>query len=129
VISDHDAIRTLNQRYARAADERDVDALALLFTPDATVDGARGAQTIAEWLDTMRSPRSWPTSMHVLGDPLIVLAGDTAHVDTYAVVHQLADPTSEQADLTLGIRYLDDLVRVADRWAIKARTARTLWMR
>ena len=128
-MEDHEAIRALNQRYARAADERDVDALAAHFTQDATVNGTRGPMTIADWLDTMRAPRAWPTSMHVLGDPLIVIDGDTAHVDTYAVVHQLADPESEQADLTLGIRYLDDLVRAPDGGAIRARTARTLWMR
>ena len=128
-MKDHEAIRALNQRYARAADERDVDALAALFAPDATVDGTRGPLTIAEWLDTMRGPRSWPTSMHVLGDPLIVLDGDTAQVDTYAVVHQLADPKDGQADLTLGIRYLDELVRSGDTWVIRARAARTLWMR
>jgi ketosteroid isomerase-like protein len=129
MASDHDAVRALNQRYARAADERDVEALAALFAPDATVDGTRGEQTIDEWLDGMRGPGSWPSSMHVLGDPLIELDGDRAHVDTYAVVHQLADPTTEQADLTLGIRYLDDLVRGPDGWRIAHRVARTLWMR
>jgi ketosteroid isomerase-like protein len=127
--ADHESIRALNQRYARAADERDVDSLASVFEPDAVLDGARGAQSIAEWLDVMRGPRPWPSSMHVLGDPLIALDGDTAHVDTYAVVYQLADPVSEQADLTLGIRYLDDLVRDGDGWRIARRTARTLWMR
>ena len=51
----------LVQRYARAADERDVDALAALFHPDATIEGSRGAQSLAEWLDTMRAPRTFPT--------------------------------------------------------------------
>jgi hypothetical protein len=125
----HEALRALVQRYARAADERDIDALAALFDPDATVDGARGSLAIADWLDTMRGPRVFPVSMHVLGDPLIELAGDTARLDTYAVVYQLGDRDAGQADLTLGIRYLDDVVRAGDRWVIRHRIAQTLWSR
>ncbi len=129
--SDHEELRSLLQRYARAADERDVDALAALFHPEAEVTGARGTQGIDEWLDTMRAPRSFPTSMHVLGDPLITLEAGTgrATLDTYAVIYQLSDPSSDGGDLTLGIRYLDDVERLSGGWVIRRRTARTLWMR
>lgn len=123
----HEALRALGQRYARAADEREVDALAALFHPDAVIVGARGEQTLAEWLDTMRGPRPFPQSMHVLGDPLIELDGDTATLDTYAVVYQLG--AEGQGDLTLGIRYLDDVERAGDRWVIRHRRATTVWMR
>ena len=128
---DHEELRSLVQRYARAADERDVDALAALFHPDAEVVGTRGTQGIGEWLDTMRAPRTFPTSMHVLGDPLINLeaGADQAALDTYAVVYQLGDPGADGGDLTLGIRYLDDVERHSGRWVIRRRTARTLWMR
>jgi len=127
----HDELRNLVQRYARAVDVRDLDALARLFRPDASVIGARGPQTVDEWLDTMRGPRAFPTSMHVLGDPLIALAetGTDATLDTYAVVYQLSDPTSGNADLTLGINYLDDVVLHDGRWQIARRESRTLWMR
>ncbi len=128
---DYEELRALVQRYARAVDERDVEELAALFCPEAEVSGARGTQGIAEWLDTMRAPRSFPTSMHVLGDPLIHLApdADEAALDTYAVVYQLSDPDSGDADLTLGIRYFDDVVRQAGRWVIRRRSVRTLWAR
>jgi hypothetical protein len=129
--SAHDEIRALLQRYARAADARDVDALAACFHPQANVEGARGAQTIGEWLETMRGPRAFPTSMHVLGDPLITMAdgGGAAEVDTYAVVYQLGDRDAGQGDLTLGIRYLDEMVGEDGRWLVRRRVARTLWMR
>ena len=122
-------LRALPQRYARAADERDIEKLAALFHPQATVAGTRGEQTLVEWLDTMRAPRTFPTSMHVLGDPLIALPeGDEAgELDTYAVVYQLGG--EGQSDLTLGIRYLDSVVRHNGRWVIKARRATTVWMR
>ena len=129
-MSEHDELRSLGQRYSRAVDERDLDGLTALFHPDATVEGSRGGQSIAEWLDTMRAPRAFPTSMHVLGDPLIELDGaDAARLDTYAVVYQLGDKDAGQADLTLGIRYLDAAVRHDGRWVIRHRVARTLWMR
>jgi hypothetical protein len=65
--------------------------------------------------------------MHVLGDPLIELDGDTARLDTYAVVHQLGG--EGQGDMTLGIRYLDEAVRSGDGWVIRRRTASTVFMR
>lgn len=124
---DHEALRALGQRYARAADERDVDALAALFHPDAVIIGTRGELALDAWLDTMRGPRTFPTSMHVLGDPLIELDGDTARLDTYAVVHQLGG--EGQGDMTLGIRYLDEAERSGDGWVIRRRTASTVFMR
>ena len=127
----HEELRSLVQRYARAADRRDLDALAKLFRPDATLVGTRGAQTLEEWLDTMRGPRAFPTSMHVLGDPLIALDGSAteATLDTYAVVYQLSEPGSGAGDLTLGINYLDRAVLADGRWAISHRESRTLWIR
>ncbi len=125
-----DEIRALLQRYARAADRRDVDQLASLFHPAAEIVGARGAQNRDEWLETMRAPRVFASSMHLLGDPLIVMQGDDrAAVDTYAVVYQLSDPASGSADLTLGINYRDDAVRSAGAWVIRRRESLTLWMR
>ena len=130
-MSDHDDLRAIVQRYSRAADDRDVEQLAELFEPGAEIIGTRGTQTLDEWLATMRGPRAFPTSMHVLGDPLIELDADagTATLDTYAVVYQLRDPDSGGGDLTLGIRYLDEVARTDGRWRIRQRPSRTLWMR
>ena len=130
-MSAHEELRALLQRYARAVDQRDSVALAELFRPDAVLVGARGTQTLHEWLKTMRGPRAFPTSMHVLGDPLITVerSGTGATLDTYAVVYQLGDPDSGQGDLTLGINYLDDAVLEAGRWAIARRESHTVWMR
>jgi hypothetical protein len=130
-MTPHEAVRQLLQRYARAADDRDVVALSTLFHPDAVVTGARGAQTLDQWLDTMRGPRAFPSSMHMIGDPLITVndTEDAATVDTYAVVYQLGDPATGGKDLTLGIRYQDEIVRLNDHWVVRRRSAQTLWMR
>jgi len=130
-MTPHDAVRELMQRYSRAADDRDIAALTAIFHPQAEITGARGPQTVDEWLETMRGPRTFPSSMHLVGDPLIDFDVEavSATVDTYAVVYQLSDPGSGHNDLTLGIRYLDEAVLHEGRWVIRRRRAQTLWMR
>jgi hypothetical protein len=130
-VTAHDEIRALLQRYGRAADDRDIDGLAALFHPEAEITGARGAQTRGEWLEAMRAPRTFPTSMHFIGDPLIDHEDGTgeARADTYAVVYQLGDAATGQGDLTLGMRYVDQLVVDRGRWVIRHRTSTMVWMR
>jgi hypothetical protein len=131
-IVDLEVLRRFPQRYARAVDERNHDALAALFDPDGSVDGTRGAQSVPEYLDAMRAlPRAYESSMHLLADPVIDLeaGADTAHLDTYAVVFQTKPVSGDATDLTLGMRYLDDMVRRDGTWMIHHRVARMLWMR
>jgi hypothetical protein len=131
-IVDLEVLRRFPQRYARAVDERDHDALAALFDPDGSVDGTRGRQPVPDYLEAMRTmPRSYESSMHLLADPMIDLdaGADAAHVDTYAVVFQTTPVGGGGSDLTLGMRYLDDMVRRDGTWLIHHRVARMLWMR
>jgi hypothetical protein len=130
-VSTHDELRALLQRYARAVDDRDLDALAGVFLPTAVIEGVRGSQTLDEWLAGMAKPRTFPVSMHVLGEPLVAVDEDagTATLDTYAVVYQLGDAGTGQGDLTLGIRYADEAVRQDGRWVLAHRRARTIWSR
>lgn len=130
-MSDIDALRALGQRYSRAIDARDIDAVAELFDPAGSVDGARGAASVPDYLENMRTaPRVFEQSMHVLGDPLIEHEpdADTARLDTYAVVYQL-DRVESGGDMVLGIRYLDDVIRVDGEWRIHHRQAVMLWTR
>jgi hypothetical protein len=129
-VTAHDDIRQLMQRYARAVDDRDIGGLASLFHPEARISGTRAEQSLEEWLDTMAAPRSFPSSMHFLGEPLITGEGPgQADVDTYAVVYQLGDPAAGQGDLTLGLRYRDRVVEEEGRWVFKQRSSTVVWMR
>jgi hypothetical protein len=131
-LGDVEQLRRMTQRYARAVDARDIDAVAALFHPDASVDGARGALAINAYIDGMRNaPPMFESGMHVLGDPLIDLepGADTARMDTYAVVYQFRPADSAEPDLVLGIRYLDDMVRHEGQWLIHHRQALNLWAR
>ncbi len=80
-LTDVEELRALTQRYARAVDERDFDALASIFHPDGVVEGMRGTSPVPEYLAAMRdAPRAFATSMHVLGDPLVDLEPVQARV-------------------------------------------------
>ena len=129
-LADCEALRTLTQRYSRAIDERDHDALDQLFHPDGSVDGVRGPSTVHDYLAALRTTAPAGASMHVLGEPLIELepGADEANLDTYAVVHQIPT-TSDDAHRMLGIRYVDRVVRSGDAWVIFHRQARMLWSR
>ena len=121
---DVEALRNLCQRYARAADARDYDAVGALFHPDAVIDGLRGSSTLADYLEMSRStPPAYEKSMHVLGDPLIELevGADTATLDTYAVVYQIGAVAEGGGNATLGVRYLDEVERRDGAWRIRHR--------
>jgi hypothetical protein len=131
-LRDLEALRQLAQRYSRAIDARDIDAVAALFDPDGRVDGVRGSSPVGEYLDGMRNaPPTFTSSMHVLGDPLVDLepGATTARTDTYAVVYQLGRVDDPDVDMVLGIRYLDEVVKVDGRWLIRHRQAQALWTR
>jgi hypothetical protein len=131
-LCDLEELRRLTQRYARAIDARDIDAVAALFDPQGSVDGARGGTTVPVYLDGLRTgERVFASSMHVLGDPLIKLeqGADAGRMDTYAVVYQLRPAGAPESELVLGIRYLDDVVRLGGGWVIHHRRAVTLWTR
>ncbi len=122
-MSAHDDLRALVQRYARAADARDVAALEALFHPGAEIDGVRGVMPLAQWLDTMRGPRPEGYSMHMLGDPLIEVdvGAGRGTLDTYGVVYA--------PDRMLGMRYLDEVASARGEWRIRHRISRIVWSR
>jgi uncharacterized protein (TIGR02246 family) len=128
---DLEAFRNLGQRYARAADARDYDAVGALFHPDAVIDGLRGSSPLGEYLEMSRStPPAYAQSMHVLGDPLVELevGADTATLDTYAVVYQIGATSEGGGNATLGVRYLDVVERRDGEWRIRHRRTERRFM-
>jgi len=130
-LRDIEALRALPQRYARAIDARDIDAVGQLFDPEGSVDGLRGQAAVPAYLDGLRAMPQAGSTMHVLGDPLIELGEGAAeaHLDTYAVVYQLRPAESPEPDGMLGMRYLDDVVRLGATWVIHHRRTVLLWSR
>ena len=128
---DVEALRNLGQRYARAADDRDYDAVGALFHPDAAIDGIRGSSTLDDYLEMSRTtPPAYEKSMHVLGDPLIELevGADEATLDTYAVVYQIGATGEGGGNSTLGVRYFDLVERRDGEWRIRHRRTELRFM-
>jgi SnoaL-like domain len=117
------------QRYARAADTRDIPTLESLFHPDAEITGARGTQTLNQWIFAMQSPRSHPTSMHMIGEPLIhhVDGSDHAVMDTYAIVHLIGETDSGESNSSMGVNYHDEMILYHFKWMFWRRTMTILW--
>ena len=130
-MSDTDELRALLQRYTRFVDARELESLRALFAPEAVIGGSRGSQTLDEWLASLAAPRAFASSMHLYGDPLIKLdpSGHEARLDTYGVVYQLAEPTSERSDLTLGVRMSDVASKRDGTWVFLSRSTDIRWMR
>ena len=129
-MTDADELRGLLQRYARAVDQRDVDTLTELFHPDALIVGTRGEQTLDSWLDTMRGPRAFPVSMHLIGDPLVDLAedGEQAHSTPTPsrTSSEIAAPGRRISRSASGIPTTSSGRRPM---GVPAAARRTLWMR
>jgi len=128
-VSTNDQFRLLLQRYAHAADARDITTLEGLFHPDAMITGARGTQSLEQWLAAMRAPRTHPGSMHMIGEPLISHddGSDRATMETYAVVYLISDAESGEGTSSMGVKYHDEMILHRFKWMFWRRTMTILW--
>jgi ketosteroid isomerase-like protein len=127
-LADRQAIRDLVTRYACAVDRRDFDAVAACFTPDAETDYTYFAGPIAEVLEKIRAGvGGFAMTMHVLGNHLAEVRGDTATSETYAVCYHRRPGVPDGAQLVVAMRYLDELVRTSAGWRIRRRRATVEW--
>jgi 3-phenylpropionate/cinnamic acid dioxygenase small subunit len=125
-VADRLAISDLIARYAAAIDDRDLDALDLLFTADARIDfstfnGPIGdLPTIKEFLST--SLELFTRSQHMMGLPLITIAGDTAQARTSCNNPMISTrPDGTTSVWLIGLWYDDVLVRTAEGWRFSVR--------
>ena len=126
-VADREAIRALLARYAIAVDRRDLTMVAGCFTEDCAYDGALGQGTITDALRSLAATFArYARTMHVMGTQLVELAGDRANAETYCVAYHVHPDGSQR---TVGVRYLDALVRTDDGWRIRSRVVRTEWSR
>ena len=126
--ADADAIRELVERYARAVDARDPDALIALFAPDAVVTlpeelagsvlptGLSGAQ-IARLIDGVSG---FDRTRHVIDEHRVAVDGPVAHAETICTAHHISD----EQDLVLSVGYVDTLGKRHGRWRFLRRQLR-----
>lgn len=129
-LADRAAIQDVLLRYARGVDRRDLELVASCFTPDASYEGALASGTIAAALERLRDAMArYDGTMHLVGNQLIEVDGDSARSETYAVAYHRLTGTTEATLFIVGVRYLDDLVRDGDEWHICRRVVKTEWQR
>jgi hypothetical protein len=122
---DRDRIKALPVTYARGVDRRDWGLVRSCFTDDCFVEGSRAAAPIEEYLADLRpGVEHFPTTMHFMGNQLVEVAGDEGRVETYAVAfHWAAEQAGadDPANLVVGVRYHDSVVRTGAGWLIARR--------
>ena len=125
------AIRTLCDRYAFAVDAGDSTSLASLFTPDGHLASNygggdwhfHGRQELAQIVVGAKGIA--PTTMHVVGNHVAKIDGDTASGDTYCIANHLRE---DHSNLVQMVRYVDQYCRGADgEWLIADRRVDILW--
>ena len=127
-IGDRLAITDLLHRYAEAIDTGTFDALGEIFTPDAAIDySAMGGVALAYgemrlWLEKMIG--NVPGRMHMLGNIMISLNGDSATATAYLLNAMVFSP---DATTLIGGKYNDTLVRTSDGWRISSRRLDMVW--
>lgn len=128
--SDRSELVDLLARYGRALDDRDFDAVAECFTPDAqvTYSGTRLAPGRAAIVEYLQGLRSLIASTHVMGLPVIDLDGDLARMETTGLAYLVAPTDDGPVVRTRGLRYRDLAVKHGGRWMIVERVHRCDWM-
>jgi len=130
---DRAEITALLHRYARAIDSRNLDDLRHVFTPDAAIEYTmdRGTKLdlpkVIPWLrETLRIFRQ---TAHVISDPVIDLAGDTAHSTCRLVAsHIQVELDGRERTVVEGGAYTDEHVRTPAGWRIRARRLARHWV-
>jgi hypothetical protein len=128
---DRDRIARLPRTYARGVDRRDWGLVRSCFTDDAFIEGSRATAPIDQYINHLRpGVEYFPSTMHFMGNQLVELDGDRGSVETYAVAfHWMGEPAGEQdaANLVVGVRYQDSVVRRGDGWLIARRHVDPDW--
>ena len=129
-VADRSAIRDLVTRYAVAVDRKDWAAVRACFTADAACDYAWFKGDLPTVLGLIeRGLARFESTMHLVGNHLAEIAGDTATAETYALCHHRLRTPDGAVDRMVGLRYLDGLVRTADGWRIRRRDVTVDWER
>ncbi len=128
-LSDQAELLRLVTVYAYAIDERALDRLDAVFTPDAHIDytamgGIKGDYpTVKAWLGPALS--HFPDFMHFIGNTLFDVTGDDA-TGKVACFNPMVVPKPEGGSETmfLGLWYFDRYHRTRDGWRITERVER-----
>lgn len=124
--ADRVAIKALIDGYSHHADRREAQQQALLFTPDGKIEvfqaepGANKPTAVikgqTDLVTGFKTLTRYDVTMHVNGQSMLAIQGDTATGETYCLAHHLLRENGQRMLIVMGIRYYDTLVRVNQQW-------------
>jgi hypothetical protein len=125
---DREKVRDRIARLARGEDRRDAELIGGSFWPDASIDLGVFVGSFAEYLAWVVP--GWPAipvTQHLLGQSVIELDGDTAHVETLVNAYHRVAGEDGGRDSVIGGRYLDRMQQRGGEWRIAHRTMLYDW--
>lgn len=130
LLVDREEIHDVVMRYAAGVDGRDMEMVRGCFAPDLEVEGWGGGFADRDSMITYISGVAiFHTTMHMFGNQFIEVDGDTAHVDTYAMLTHHRDDehgVTHELNVSRG-QYVEDLTRRHGRWVITRRGGEPRW--
>jgi hypothetical protein len=72
---------------------------------------------------------TYRATMHFMGNQTVAFHGaDRASMETYANAHHIrVGADGKETDHVVGLRYLDDVIRVDGRWKVRKRVMVVVW--
>ncbi len=129
-VEDHIAIERLMYRYARCADQKDYGGFKEVFTADAGFEFMGSSVVgIAAIIDMMHNLDQYKITQHLVSNVLYDVEGGSASGETYCHASHLQDVDGRELNITMGIRYVDNLLLVPAGWRIQQRAFDLLWTR
>src|SRR5688572_1186607 len=102
LLVDRAEIHDVMMRYAAGVDQRDWDRIRDCFAPDLVAMSFGPLKNRDELLDFIKGVAYFHTTMHMMGNQFIEVEGDTASMDTYAMLtHQAGGGDSEPVLLNM----------------------------
>jgi len=130
-LADREAIRECLYRYSRGVDRLDADMVRSAYWPDCVDDhmGFTGnTEEFIAWAFPIMG--SMDQTMHLIGNVLTAINGDTAEVESYFYgIHRINVPEGGKSDVIGAGRYLDTFEKRDDEWRIAKRLVVTDWFR
>jgi hypothetical protein len=129
-LVDKQEITEVVLRYCRGIDRCDRTAVADCFHPDATDTHGSFRGTVTEFIDwAFHLLERYDSTMHLVANQLITLAGDRAVSETYGIAYHRSSDPDPRRNLTVGFRFIDLVERRSDMvWRIAERLATTEWV-
>jgi len=128
-VADRLAIEQVLARYCRGIDRCDAAELTRVFSDDSTIDFGDGEQPRDKSIaGLMAGLGAMKLTHHNIGNIICEIDGDHARAETYCVAYHWL-PGEPEIELVVGGRYLDHLIRRADRWQIRERRYIMDWNR